>query len=384
MSKRFLIGLVCVAGSASSALALSNGDIILTNFNLDAITLISDPGGANTISNLITFNDIPSGGNDNPVRLGDITLAPNGDYYVSDGSIVTGDNNWDTSRIIKIQGLLGGAPVASNWHTGAGAGALMNPNGIRYDENYDGLFWVQTPFRRTGVGQVVNDGIYGAPLATPGDNLFFQEDTTGPRPFYEAGNYLEREPGQNSYLVTSLNGGVGGGASDGRASTLWRFTPDISNPANSTMTLVHDFTGGDAASTQAQIRGITAGPNAGEYFITNTNTAGAFGPFGTPGVYRLLLDGSGNFQSLTFITGQVLEPEAIKYNPFHNKLVVGSTIDQNNDGVPDGGIYQMDLDGSNVELLLANTHARGFSIVPTPGAISLLGLGGLAMLRRRR
>lgn len=381
MKRSTLIGLMSVAGLAVPAFALSDGDILLTNFNLDCITLIENPGGSNTATNLIFFNDIPSGGGgDNPVRLSDIVRGPGGEYYVGDGSFITGDDFWDTSRIIRIDGLLSGAPTHTNFLTGAGAGALMNPVGMRYDENYGGLLWVQNPFKRLGPAQVVEDGIYGSTLGAPNANLFFAEDTSGPRPFYEAGFYMEREPGRNSYLVASLNGGDLGGFSDARASTLWRFTPDYGNPGNSTMELVHDFSDPVAANMLVQFRGITAGPNPGEYFITNTSDGdgAAGGPYAVDGVYRLLLDGSGAFQSLTLVSTAVTRPEAIIYNPFHNKLVVGSSTNTA------GGIWQMDLDGSNVELLLADTHARGFSIVPTPGAISLLGIGGLMAFRRRR
>ena len=66
----------------------------------------------------------------------------------------------------------------------------------------------------------------------------------------------------------------------------------------------------------------------------------------------------------------------IVYNQYTGKLVFSDFVQQR--------IYQMNLDGSGLEVLAEGVNARGLTVVPAPG--SLLALGGcmLASYRRRR
>lgn len=373
-------GVLAVAGTGASAYAVANGDVVFTNFNNNSVQLIGDPGGANTLSNLVNYGGAFGGATH---RLGGITQAGNGKFYVGNGPADAGDPNWTASNVLEITDLFGTPSTAVFANSAQG---VQNPGDIVWNQANDNLLWVQNPFKWTGPGQVVNDGIYGAPVNTGVVSQFFQETASGLRPFYEAGVYMTKDPNSSDYFVTSLNGGVGGGAGDNAASVLWRFSPNFVNPALSTLSVLHDFTGLTDATTQVQIRGVAAVPGTSDIYVTNNIDGTLFGFNGAPaGVYKITLDGSGNFLSKTLVNGNILQPEAIEWNPYTNKLVISSFNDVNNNGFSEEGIiYEMNLDGTGLAPIATGVFARDFYIVPTPGTLALVGLGGLAVIRRRR
>lgn len=376
------IGLIltAVSGLAASAFGgVAPGDIVYTSFNRNAIRLISDPGGVPSTSTLVSYGGTFGMGS---YRLSGITQAGNGNFYVGNGPIIGGDNDWDTSEILEVSNLFG-VPSTTTFLSGAGADPLQNPVDVVWNAAANHLLWVQNPFRRTGIGQIVNDGLYGSPIIGPSTTQFFAEDTSGPRPFYEAGVYMApdyQNPG--SYYVTSLNGGSHVAAGDDtQGSTLWRFTPNYGNPALSTLTLVADLSTTSLGMPIAQLRGVASRPGENALYVTNNF---AYTGNAAAGVYKILLDGAGNYVDIMALNTTIVQPEAIEYNPFTGKLVIASFDNLDVNGPLDQGkIYQMNLDGSGLQVLVED-FARDFYIIPTPGAIALLTLGGLVALRRRR
>ncbi|MDX2114023.1 MAG: hypothetical protein SFZ24_00200 [Planctomycetota bacterium] len=375
-----------VAALAGTAFAGIGDTIVYTSFNDNSIKAVFNPGGSNTVQTLVNYGGAPfSAGN---IRLSGIAQGNNGKWYVGNGPIVAGDDNWATSAIFEVSDLFG-SPTTTNFLAGS---PVQNPIDVDFDATGN-LLWIQNPFRRTSPAQVVNDGIYGSSVNIPAAAAFFTETAAGARPFYEAGVYLTKDPNSSDYFVTALNGGVGlpgQPIDDDSSSTLWRLSPNFANPAASTLTLVHDFTGATQGETAVQIRGITAVPGTNELYVTN-NVSGFPYPAGQvwngapAGVYRITLDNNGNFLSKTLINGNILQPEAIEYNPFTGKLVISSFNDLNGNQLPEEGrIYQMNLDGSGLEVIVEGDFARDFEFVPTPGTIFVGALAGLAGLRRRR
>ena len=96
-------------------------------------------------------------------------------------------------------------------------------------------------------------------------------------------------------------------------------------------------------------------------------------------VFKITLDGNGDFSSIAQVIGGLNEPENLIFNPFTGKLVIDVRDDLNNPM-----IVQCNLDGTGLEVLAAGFHARGFEIVPSPATFALLGLGTVVGARRRR
>ena len=365
-----------VAALAGTALAGANpGDIVFTNQNNTSISLLS--GGS--VTTLVSLPGLPFGASGSQWRPSGITADNNGRYYFGNQPFDFANQTRPNNGIFAIDGLFGGAPTVSSFVDS------QFPFDVDFDAGSDSLVYIQNPFRFFA-GEPVNDGIYGSSLAAPSNQNFFTEDTSVARPFYEAGVFLVKDPNSSDYFVTANNGGVAAGVSDDSPSTLWRFSPNFTNPAASTMTLVKDFSS-DAALTNPlrHIRGVTAVPGTNELYITNNvvQTNGALGA--APGVYRVTLNPDGSYASLTLINSDILQPEAIEYNPFTGQLIVSAFNDVNSNGTAEEGrIYSLNLDGSGLTVLAEGVHARDFHIVPTPGVAALAGLAGLAGLRRRR
>ncbi len=150
------------------------------------------------------------------------------------------------------------------------------------------------------------------------------------------------------------------------------------------------FMGSDAGAPYALSGSIAAGG----YFTLGNAQAQAFLGFTADitfgansienGSYTMILrDGMGDLVEAVFVTDNVADVANDGTNPITPDLTVG----------PDGtflpaGFYRVG-DGSSTTAILEFDQAPpsatpGAANLPTPGALALLGLGGLATARRRR
>lgn len=381
MKNAFAASLV-VAAVAGSAFAATNGDIVFTNQNNNSLSVIENPGGSNTLTQLLTLPGPAFGVSGAQWRPSGITADNSGRYYFGNDAFTTiipgvsGTRN--NNAIYAVDGLFSGAPVMSTFTS------AEFPLDVDFDAGNNALQWVQNPFRFFA-GEPVQDGMYGSAVVGPATQQFYAENTSGNRPYYEAGVFMTKDPNSSSFFVTALNGGVGTGFSDAAPSSIWRYTPNYATPALSTMTLVKDLTSDTALVNPIRwARGITAIPGTNDVYFTNTNADFDGNTGNTAGVYKMTLNPDGSYNSLTLVLA-LFQPEAIEFNPYTNKLVISQYNDLNNNGMADDGVIsQINLDGSGYEVLASGVHARDFHIVPTPGVMALAGVGGLVALRRRR
>ncbi|MBN8645988.1 MAG: hypothetical protein J0L61_12200 [Planctomycetes bacterium] len=358
-------GLVVLAllGAAGTASAANVGDIIYTDNTHNDIALVPGLGGAVT-----TLIDFPGAGGSLGNRAAGIVQVGT-KFYVANGPFPVA--NPSDSAILEIDGLLSGTPTISNW---AFSDPIQNPTDIEYDSASDSLIWIQNP--SAPVAQGKKDGIFARRFSGgPVVESFTEPATSGATPRYEAGTYMTKNPIGGGYYNVALNGGfLSGGpnpAGDNVSpSTLWKTSVDPVTLA-ATLSLVLDF--GTLPTDLTQVRGITAIPGVSALFVTEWLEGN---------VYRIDLDGSGGYAGISLIASGFDHPEAIEYNPFTNKLVISEEANKN---VATQKISQINPDGSGYQVLVAQTHARGFTfVVPTPGAAGLAGFAGLIALRRRR
>ncbi len=355
MTKTGLLASLALVGLAGPALAQNPGDIVFTDFTNDRIGLIS--GG--TVSTLVDL----SGGS---TRLGGIARGPDGAYYFGDGPYFI--SNPSTARIIRV-GDLFGVPQVSTF---VSSDPIQNPGGMVYDQQSSRFLAVNNPFGP--IAQTSRDGILGIPANGVGVHMAFNEPPLGnPRPRYEAGFYMTRDQHSNDYFVTALNGGAfAGTGGDDDGSTLWRASVVPGSP-ELMMTLVYDFSNAPFAVPLTQVRGVTSVPGTNDLYLTDWERGA---------IYRMTLDNAGQFQSLALVRGGLLNPEAIVYNAFTNRLIVDQSDEMG--GFLNAAIFEVSLDGTQQVQLASGFHARDFYVVPTPGTLALLGVGGLVALRRRR
>lgn len=285
-----------------------------------------------------------------------------GSFYFNDGAA-----NFDptlTSGLFRLDNAFG-TPSISPVATGM---PIENPIGLQWDAGRGNFITINNPF--SPIADSV-DGILGI---TPGGTVtqIFQEDLTIPRPRYQGASRLAPDPTSNGYLVTSPNGSgavVGPGESTGSA--LLRINIDGSLAGS--QELVVDL--GDTAVTGLSAplldtAGIVVNPTNGLVYLTDREQGA---------IYELTLDGSGAFDSIRVLIDGLNEPEEIQYDPFNDRLVFDENF-----GSGLGRISQVELDGSDLKVLVDGVDTRGIVVVPAPASLSLLALGGLAAVRRRR
>ncbi len=261
---------------------------------------------------------------------------------------------------------------------------LQNPLGIVWDPTSGQLISVSNP--GSPPAPPTADGVYGVTLGGALTTLFTEPNPIPVgRPTYHAAHSIIKDPrpGSNDYLVSCLNGGVGINPSpvfgfDAESSSVWRLqwtgAGYTMNP-NPVVDFASSFTG--FGSSFFNSRGMTAIPGTNSFFITD-HEAGV--------INRVDMNGAGAFVSMTTILSGLSFPENVVYNPYTNKLVFGERCDSfaNYFTILGSKISTVNLDGTGLTMLYAGEHVRGFSIVPAPGALGLLGLGGLIVARRRR
>lgn len=344
--------LTALAGAASAGISVQPGDIVFTSQQDDAIKIIGGvaPGPETTLYSM---------GTSNTARLSSIVLGPNGNFFVGDGAFPGST----ASGIIEVSNLFSGASSAS-FATGAPFG---NPETLVYDSRTNAFITVNNP---SGQGfPNPGDAILSTPFANPaGTSPIFAEPAPGNPISYEAGVTITADPNSNDKFITTLNSGDGNG-DNASISALWRL-PE-SGAGFGAPQLVVDFSAATTSiSDMFQVRGVAAVPGTNDLYVTE---------FAQGAIYRVSLDGSGNFDSMALVADGFSEPGQIAYNEYTNQLVFTER-----GGLTDSKINTINLDGTGLVTLDTGDHARGFYIVPTPGAATLLGLAGIAGLRRRR
>lgn len=354
-----LLAVVALAGSAHAGVA---GQIIYTDLTHNNVASVGGLGGPVT-----TLIDFPGSNGSGAFRMGGIVQVGSR-FYISNGPAPV--QNPSDSAILAVDDLFG-TPVVSTW---VGSDPVQNPCDIEFDSQANALVWIQNPFAPVAQGK--KDGIFSRFLAGgPVVESFTEPATSGATPRYEAGTYMTHNPIGAGYYNVALNGGfLPGGpnpAGDNVSpSTLWKTTVDPVTLAAS-LTLAFDF--GTLSPDLVQVRGITAIPGVAALFVTEWLEGK---------VYRIDLNGSGDVTGVNAIASGLANPEAIEWNPFTNKLVIS---EEANKVVANQKISQINVDGSGYQVLVAETHARGFAfVVPTPGTAGLAGIAGLIALRRRR
>jgi MYXO-CTERM domain-containing protein len=349
MSKnvRVIVALVVASGAVSAAFGQAPGDIIFTDELSDTINHLTAPG---VWTPLVTFND-PS------VRLAQITNIGNR-WYVANGPRPVDDPS--NASIFQIDNLFG-VPSVSTLASGE---PLQNPIGLKYHKATGQLITVQHV--DSPINQPKKEGIFAIdPSSGAITEVFAQQN--GAKPIYRDGYRLIADPNSDDFFVTCVNGGIfdGGPGQFNKGSTIWRLSIDP-NTLEGTVSLLVDLSN-VLADPLTFVRGITAIPGTSDLYI---------GDGFTQGIYKVSLDGSGDFSTISQIAAGIQDPWEIVYNPYTNKLVYGEQDIST--------ISQMNLDGSGIELLATGVGARGIAIVPTPGGVALLTLAGLVSIRRRR
>ena len=97
-------------------------------------------------------------------------------------------------------------------------------------------------------------------------------------------------------------------------------------------------------------------------------------------IYRVDLDNQGDFAGITEVLSGQFFPGDLTYNKFTGKFLFGDRR------VSTGGnIYEVNIDGTGLNSILNGFIPGGIDVVvPAPGSLALLGLGGLVAARRRR
>lgn len=192
-------------------------------------------------------------------------------------------------------------------------------------------------------------------------------------------NYLFVSPEGSNFLVPSIVPG-GGGLQGG---TLWRLNGEASGSGAS---LVKDLAGPDIVGAIGRGLGFELSMEAipGQNALLLTDAGDGDGA--NAGIYRIDFNPDGSFLSITTILNETLFPAMavpgdIKYNPYTGKFVVASLSLGANLG---DFIFEMNADGTGINVLATDIRSGDFIIVPAPGALAVFGAAGLVGLRRRR
>lgn len=387
-----VMSLLVVAGSAS-AVMIQPGDIVF----IEKVTNNDSKIKFLDYSALATYEVLDAPGK----RLSAMEIDTNGNFYAVNANTPLVVNASSLYRF-GYASLLG--PLVGNPQTNfsdvvvSGVSDLRAPGEAVFDPATNQLIFPNnnqnlqsTPDERQAIiGVNVTTGVVSTlaqdPTGNGGNFLntpnFRQPNgiTTDPT---GVGNYLFVSPDGSDFLVPSIVPG-GGGPQGG---TLWRLNGETSG---SGATLVKDLASPDIVSAVGRGLGfqLSMEPIPGENALLLTDAGDGDGT--DAGIYRIDFNPDGSFASIALILSEanfpaMAVPGDIVYNPFTGKFVVGSQSLGANIG---DFIFEMNADGTGVNILASNVQAGDFIIVtnniPAPGAAALLGLAGVAGLRRRR
>lgn len=356
MKKHTLILAAGLCATGSAAFAVGLGDIVYTTDSTGGVTddigVIDSGSLANTV--LFSFAAGDTG-------LAGITRA-RGRWYVNSGPTPIADPFNPNSAIFEFDNLFSGAASVSTLTSG---NPLQRPIGIAYHRGSDRLISINNA-PQADMLPVEFEGIWATSRTDGNDIVQTVDEDVGSQTFprYRAGTRMVQAPGNNDeFFVITVNGGVLNGQGDeNKGSAIYHMTVDDTGAGTISMFADLSFT---SFGNITFSRGITA--DATNLYFTD----GATGA-----IYGISQNDTGDLSTLFQVADGLTRPNDIIYNPYTNKLVFTDNFDQT--------ISQMNLDGSGLEVLVSGVDARGLYIVPTPGAAALLGLGGLAMIRRRR
>ncbi len=374
------LALVAVAGSASAQFA--PGSLLFVTDNR--------LGGSDTI-NALDYNGLGlstlfsfAPGDQDAARHRGLTQGPNGEWYVANSPVPNLDP--PTSSIERIDGLFSGTPSQSTL-VSSGTPSLQNVTGIEYDAFTDSLIVLNNPGSNPPVPRLF-EGVQTYDRATGSyDGLIVPEDFTGPnpRPQALAGGLTPTGRAPGDWYFGTLNGGNQFDNSQPdptrreASGILGVQFNDAGDPTNAADRPVQDLSPNVTGEPDfiSLLRGMDTLPNGNILFSDGTSNA----------IWELEILGDGSAGSLT----KVIDVDAIGrapgdviYNPFTNKINYVEFLN-NGQGLNEQVIIETDLDGSNRTILASGLFNVGSLVaIPAPGTAALLGLGGLAAVRRRR
>jgi len=365
MSLSAAVAVLALSGIASAGVSYAPGSVVFTDADGDRIGVSNVGLGLPNTTFLHNLAGGPSAAR-NPSQ---ITLGGDGAWYVGDGQFDVSQ----PGRILRIANLFG-APVESVLTSGIPGdpgSVLDNPTGVRWDAARGNLVVIDNPGNAPNPGKADNlflidlGGAVQTSFTEPADNPGF--------PFYQDGNVSQPDRNTNNMFVVALNGGLAnqGGSQFNNPGALWRMSFD--GLGNATASLFYDFSDLLPGTLVGQPKGMASrvnGDGSQDLFVTDDVTNS---------IYRIIVNSDGSFGGASSIFTNLAEATGlgeIQYDPFNNKLVFSSEGTQE--------ILRINTDGSGLETIATGVRVRGIYIIPTPGAISLAGLAGLAMIRRRR
>ncbi len=348
-----------LAGLAASSAQAGYGDIIFTDELTNSITLLGDPGGSNTLSNLYTFTGVGA-----DFRPGDIVVLPNGDYAVGNYPLDVLDPS--TASIERVTDLFN---LPSHW-TIASSDPIQFPGSMVYRDATNQLLINNNPGSAFTLPNRF-EGVLGVDPDNGNVSEIFEKvyDANEPRPRYQAGKQLWADPFSDQYYHTCANGGsyfTGDPGDENQGSQIYMFDADAG-----TVALAVDLSDVIVGTPITRVAGLVVlpGDNAGwrDVFITDLETTS---------LYKLRFDDTNSYVDIETVLSGLNNPASLDYNPYTGKFVFASpAFDQ---------IWQTNPDGTGLEMIASGVKARGFEFIPAPSSLGLLGLGGLVALRRRR
>ncbi|MEL7484777.1 MAG: PEP-CTERM sorting domain-containing protein [Planctomycetota bacterium] len=371
-----IAAIVAFAGSASAQFA--PGSLLYisdarTTGGTDTINVLDY--GPLTSSTLFTFG---ADTQDSSTR-GGLAQGPNGEFYVHQTNFPVLDPS--TASISRVDDLFG---TASN------SSFAMNPElqqvtGITYDSFSDSVLVLNNPGSSFNV-PFEFEGLQSYDRATGSYDGLSVPETPNDDINSVGGGFVGTGRAAGQFYYGSLNGGVDIDNSlpgDGSRTASAIARTQLNNPADpldDTTEILVDLSPSVTGASEhlGLLRGMDVLPNGNIVFLD----ANSFN------IWEVALDANGDFDSLNVLfDGSAIARSSrslgsgIIYNPFTDKLnyieFTGVA------GVQD--IVEINLDGTGRTILASGlSQINSLVAIPAPASVALLGLGGLAAIRRRR